>query len=52
MRMYHADSSQTAAEVTAVKPASTRLWCGVVSYVVLLCGCVMLVGIDICGWTF
>ena len=41
MKMYHADSRRAAAEVTAAKPASPMLWCGVVSYVVLLCGCVI-----------
>ena len=36
MRIYHADSSRAAAKVTAAKPASPIVWCGGVSYIVLL----------------
>ena len=47
--MYHAASRRAAADVTAAKPASPMLRCGVVSYVVLLCGVIL---VRVCGWTF
>ena len=44
------DIRAAAAEVAAAKPASPMLWLEVVSYVMLLCGCGILV--RECGRTF